>query len=202
MSKARDELHRWVEDFVRYCPGEVGFSLRLRYLRSRLRSMGGNIRIGTGIRVTGYENISIGGDLNFMHDLGLYAYDGSIEIGNNISINANVMISASENNGVIIMGDNVLIGPNVVLRASDHVYTRTDIPVRAQGHSGGTIIIEHDVWIASNCVVLRDVTIGAYSIIAAGSVVTRDVEPYSIMAGVPAKFIKIRSPIGAEQVSV
>jgi galactoside O-acetyltransferase len=61
-----------------------------------------------------------------------------------------------------------------------------------QGHDGGKIIIEDGVWIGSNAVVLPNTRIGKASIIAAGAVVTKDVEPYSIVAGVPAKKIKDR----------
>jgi galactoside O-acetyltransferase len=197
MRRLRSELQCWVEDFVRHCPGEVGYSLRARLLTSRLRSAGNNLRVGTGVRVTGYENISIGHNLNLMHNSALYAYDGRIEIGDNVAINSNVIVGASEDNGAIILRDNVIIGPNVVLRASDHVYTRTDTPIRYQGHSGGTILVEEGVWIASNCVILRDITIGAHAVAAAGAVVTKDVEPYAVVAGVPAQVIKRREPTGS-----
>ena len=75
----------------------------------------------------------------------------------------------------------MIIGPNVLLRASDHIHERTDIPIKDQGHSGGVLIVGDDVWI------------GAHSIIAAGSVLTSNVEPYSVFAGVPAKLIRKRN---------
>ena len=80
----------------------------------------------------------------------------------------------------------------MVLRASDHIYDRVDVPIYKQGHTGGYIIIENDVWIGANVVITKDVKVGAHSIIGAGSVVTSDVEPYSVFAGVPAKLIKKR----------
>ena len=58
--------------------------------------------------------------------------------------------------------------------------------------SKGNIIVEDDVWIGSNCVILSGVKIGKGSIVGAGSVVTKDVEPYSIVGGSPAKLIKYR----------
>jgi galactoside O-acetyltransferase len=61
------------------------------------------------------------------------------------------------NGGKIITGDHVILGPNVVLRASDYVYDRIDVPIRDQGHTGGEIIIENDVWICANVVVTKDV---------------------------------------------
>ena len=56
----------------------------------------------------------------------------------------------------------------------------------------GEIIIEDNVWISSNCVILPNCTIGEGSIIAAGAVVTKDIEPFSIVGGIPAKRIGIR----------
>jgi galactoside O-acetyltransferase len=109
-----------------------------------------------------------------------YAHDGSIELGSDVSINSNTQIGAADG-GKIIIGDHVIIGPNVVLRASDHAHNRVDVPINVQGHTGGEIIIENDVWIC------------AHSIIAAGSVVTSNVEPYSVFAGVPAKLLRKRN---------
>jgi galactoside O-acetyltransferase len=80
----------------------------------------------------------------------------------------------------------VLIGPNTVIRASNHNYNRVDIPIRDQGHSGGKIVIEDDVWIGSNAVITPDVVIGKGAIVGAGAVVVHDVSPYDIVGGVPA----------------
>lgn len=114
-----------------------------------------------------------------------------MRIGNWVSVNTNVQIGAADS-GEIIIGNDVLIGPNVVIRASNHVYDRVDIPIREQGHSGGKIVIEDDVWIAANAVVLPDVVIGKVAVVAAGAVVTSDVPPYQIVGGVPSKIIANR----------
>ena len=92
----------------------------------------------------------------------------------------------------MVLGDNVMIGPNVVLRASDHVFNDTKIPMREQGHVGGNIILGDDVWVGANVVITRNVSIGAHSIIGAGSVITRDVASYSIVGGVPGKTLRSR----------
>lgn len=94
--------------------------------------------------------------------------------------------------GKIVIGNDCSIAPNCVLRASNHTFTSIEIPIREQGHTYGEIVVEDDVWIASNCVVTANTRIGKGSIIGAGSVVTKNVEPYSIMGGVPAKLIKKR----------
>lgn len=122
----------------------------------------------------------------------VYAHNGGfVRIGNWVSVNTNVQIGAADS-GEIIIGNDVLIGPNVVIRASNHVYDRVDIPIREQGHSGGKIVIEDDVWIAANAVVLPDVVIGKVAVVAAGAVVTSDVPPYQIVGGVPSKIIANR----------
>jgi galactoside O-acetyltransferase len=118
----------------------------------------------------------------------LLACEGSIRIGDRVSVNTNVQINASDG-GVIAIGDDVLIGPNVVLRASDHAFDDIARPVNCQGHSGGRIVIEADVWIGANAFVARDVVIHEHAIVAAGAVVTRDVEAAAIVGGVPAQVI-------------
>ena len=102
------------------------------------------------------------------------------------------MINA-RGSGFIKIGDNVLIGPNSVLRSSDHSFKSLNKLINKQGMDDGKIVIKDDVWIGSNCVILQNCTIGKGSVIAAGAVVTKDIEPYTIVGGVPAKFIKKRS---------
>ena len=92
------------------------------------------------------------------------------------------------------IGNMVMIAGNVAfLNSDDHRY---DIPGKSMWDSGRgqdlTIVVEDDVWIGYGVIVLSPVRIGRGSIIAAGSIVTRDIEPYSIVAGVPAKLIKKR----------
>jgi galactoside O-acetyltransferase len=61
-----------------------------------------------------------------------------------------------------------------------------------QKHSGGQIVIEDDVWIGSNAVILRNVRLGHGCVVAAGAVVTKDVDPFSVVGGVPARKISER----------
>lgn len=115
---------------------------------------------------------------------------GKLLIGNNFTMNSNSQLGASF--GKIVIGNDCAIAPNCVLRASNHNYENPDMPFRSQGHTYGEIIIEDDVWISSNSVITANTKIGRSSIIGAGSVVTKDVEPYSIMGGVPARLIRKR----------
>ena len=117
---------------------------------------------------------------------------GESRIGRNVAINRNSVIGAAEH-GRISIGNDVLISQNVVIRASDHRYSSPDVLIIHQGHSSGVIEIGDDVWIGANSVITKDVHIGSHSIVAAGAVVTKDVPPWAIVGGVPAKVIKYRS---------
>ena len=92
--------------------------------------------------------------------------------------------------GPVIIGDNVIIAQGVVLSGLDHNYKECNISISKQGVSTSLINIEDDVWIGANSVVTKGVKIGKHSIVAACSVVNKDVPPFSIVAGNPAKVIK------------
>lgn len=121
------------------------------------------------------------------------SYGGEIgeglKIGNNSNIGPYSYIGCS---GYIEIGDNVMISPRVSIYAENHVFERTDITLKEQGVQRQFVKIEDDCWIAANSIILAGVTIGKGSVIAAGSVVTKDVPPYSVVAGVPAVVIKQR----------
>lgn len=107
---------------------------------------------------------------------------GYLEIGSNSRING-CHISASEK---IIIGKNVRIGQYVLIMDNDFHQVSDHF---ADGKKGA-IVIEDDVWIAAKATILKGVTIGKGSVVAAGAVVTKDVEPYTLVAGVPAKPIR------------
>lgn len=110
---------------------------------------------------------------------------GSIIIGNNSRIGlSNTII------GPVTIGDDVNIAQNVVISGLNHNYQDPNKSIISQGVSTSQIIIEDDVWIGANTVVLAGVTIGKHSVIAANSVVNKDIPPYSVVAGNPVKIIK------------
>ncbi|MBN1882006.1 MAG: acyltransferase [Deltaproteobacteria bacterium] len=185
------ELKHAAKFALAFFPGGTGERLRSAYIKRKSRTCGGGIRIGIGVEITGIENIEFGENVSIMKYSSLYAHDGEIILGSNISINANVTIGAADG-GKIVLGDDVIIGQNTVLRASDHEHRSIDVPIKMQGHAGGTITVSEGVWISANCVVTRDVDIGKHSIIAAGAVVTKDVVPYALYGGVPARKITMR----------
>jgi acetyltransferase-like isoleucine patch superfamily enzyme len=94
--------------------------------------------------------------------------------------------------GKITIGNHVMMGPRVSIYAENHVFEHPTILMKDQGVEIKEVIIEDDCWIASNSIILAGVTIGKGSVVAAGSVVTENVAPYSVVAGVPAKWIKSR----------
>ena len=92
--------------------------------------------------------------------------------------------------GPVSIGNNVIIAQGVVLSGLDHNYKECNITISKQGVSTSLINIEDDVWIGANAVITKGVTNGKHSIIAACSLVNKDVPPFSIVAGNPAKVIK------------
>jgi galactoside O-acetyltransferase len=166
--------------------------MRLLYglmLKPSLARCGKRFAPAFPLTISGGRNIVIGDDFRSLGYDYLYGHDGVLTIGNNLSLNSNVQIAAS--GGQIHIGNDVSIGPNVVLRAADHGLSRATA-INRQAHIGGIITIEDDVWIGANAVILKDVTLRQGSVVAAGAVVVKDTEPYSIVGGVPARKISDR----------
>lgn len=118
----------------------------------------------------------------------------NIFLGNNVTIGVNSTFLASD--AKIIIKNNVLFGPHVFLITGNH---RIDVlgeyicnVTEKLPENDADIVIEDDVWIGAGAIVLKGVTIGEGSVIGAGSVVTKDVPPYAVVAGNPAKVIKYR----------
>jgi len=123
-----------------------------------------------------------------------FGYGTSIEIGSNSSIGPRAVILGMGWGGALTIGDNVMMGPDVVICASEHVHSNLDIPMCQQGSFTSKVVIEDDVWIGLRSIILQGVSIGKGTIVGAGAVVTKDIPPYSIVGGVPAKVIKSRIP--------
>jgi acetyltransferase-like isoleucine patch superfamily enzyme len=110
-------------------------------------------------------------------------------IGNNVGIAQNCFIQVR---GKLNIGDNVIIGPGVSIFTENHNFSNLSKYINEQGETRVGVTIQQGVWIAGGSIILDGVTIGANSIIAAGSVVNKDVAPNSIVGGIPAKIIKFR----------
>lgn len=95
--------------------------------------------------------------------------------------------------GNVVIGSHVMMGPQVYIYTQNHCFERTDIPMDQQGFSPERgVIIGDDVWIGSRVTILPGVTIGEGSVIGASAVVTKDVPPYAVVAGNPARVVKMR----------
>lgn len=139
------------------------------------------------------SNMSIGADCIVSPGAIL---QGNIHMGDNCSVQAySVLTGYGENadsEGSITIGNNVRIAPHVMMIAANHVFDDVTKPITTQGLVRKSIVVEDDVWIAGRANIMAGVRIGTGSVVAAGAVVTKDVPPYSVVAGVPAKVIKMR----------
>jgi maltose O-acetyltransferase len=115
-----------------------------------------------------------------------------IEIGANSGIGIRAHIGGIDGRGELIIGQNVMMAPEVVILTLEHKHDRVDAPMLGQGVDISRVTIEDDVWIGMRAMILPGVRIGKGSIVGAGAVVTRDVPPYSIVGGVPAKIVSTR----------
>lgn len=136
---------------------------------------GGSIRLGASCRIQDYAL--------------LWTYGGDINIGDHVSINPFCVLYG---HGGLSIGEGVRIAAHVVIIPANHLFADTERFIYRQGISRLGIRIEDDVWIGAGARILDGVTVGKGAIVAAGAVVTRDVPPYAIVGGVPAKVIKYR----------
>lgn len=92
--------------------------------------------------------------------------------------------------GPVKIGNDVMLAQNIVISGLNHNYENINQPISIQGVSKSQIVVEDETWIGANSVIVAGVTIGKHCVIAGGSVVTKSVPPYSIVAGNPAKILK------------
>ena len=97
--------------------------------------------------------------------------------------------------GLATIGRDVMMADDVMIISGNHHFDRTDIPMLQQGGEDQRVTIEDDVWIGARVIILPGRRIGKGSVLGAGSVITRDVEPYSVVGGNPAQLIRRRSPV-------
>jgi len=153
--------------FVKYIPAPIGNILRYIVVKPFIKKIG-SCRIAEGVT--------------------LY-YPYRISIGNGVRLNEYSFLSGF---GGIELKDGVGIGNGVKLFTSEHCLKYYDVPITESDLIPGKIVIEENAAVATNSIVLKNVTIGKNAFIGAGSVVTDDVPPNAISAGSPAKVIKYR----------
>ena len=172
--------------------GWLGIALRRWRDWWRLARSGAGAVFGRRLLIIGGQNVRVGAGFGGRRHCTLAAcHDGTIDIGDRGAFNANVDVNACSG-GRILIGSDVLVGPNVVMRSTDDAFDEPERLIREQGHLGKTIVIEDNVWLGSNVTLVGGVRIGRGSVVAAGAVVTKDVEPMSLVGGVPARLIRRR----------
>lgn len=155
--------------------------------------IGDHILIDRGARISCNEHhgrIVIGNHVRIGQGVELYCYGKNyFEIGDGTHINSYTRLSGS---GVIKIGKDCLIAPHVGIYSSNHKYSDPTIPIKNQGSTAKGIVIGDDCWLGAGVTVLDGVRIGTGSVIGAGAVVTKNIPPYSIAVGVPAKVVAQR----------
>jgi acetyltransferase-like isoleucine patch superfamily enzyme len=176
-----------------------GAKIKSRLLLPKFKQIGENFQVDYPFNIVGAENIQIGTNFVARKNLKLRAFVSfheqrftpTIEIGNNVSIETDCHIGCIDK---ISIGNGVLIASGVYISDHSHGslnYDDVEIPpLKRVLSSKGPVIIDNNVWIGERAVILAGITIGQCSIIGANAVVTKDIPPYSIVAGVPAKILK------------
>lgn len=192
-----------------------GRSLTYPYL-NRLYGTGPNARIGWGVDVAGPQRIKLGQNfqmqgpgrlhatsckldqrrhsLVFGDNANIYPYCSFVTAGGYINIGADFIIQSFvllDGIGGIEIGNQVMLGTHAQVYSSNHEMRREQ-PIRFQSLELRRTVIGNDVWVGGNAVILGGITIGDGAVIGAGAIVTKDVQPYAIMGGNPARLIRYR----------
>ncbi len=177
--------------------GIIFMGRRCKISCARKIRVGKSLTIGDNVAINALSKsgISLGNNVSILRNTiiectGVISEIGEgLEVGNNVGIAQNCFIQVR---GKISIGDHVIFGPGVSVFSENHNFSDLQKPIMAQGCHRKGVIIEDDVWVGTRATILDGVTIGKGAIIAAGSVVNKNVAPYTIVGGVPAKFIKAR----------
>ena len=146
--------------------------LRGWYYSGLLARAGSNLRVAEHVLINSPCNVSVGDNCYVGTGVQLYPWNAPITIGSN-----------------------VLVAAGVRMITRKHGFASLSHPMAKQGYTNAPIVVEDDVWIGFGAVILPGVTIGRGSIVGSNAVVTRDVEPYTIVGGVPARVIRPRTHI-------
>lgn len=174
-----------------------------KYICRQLKMLGKNTLIGKDLELRGAKYIKIGNNTDIGDRVSITAWDSYVSngsqtlfkpqiiIGDNCSIGRDNHITAISS---IIIGNGCLTGRWVTITDNSHgTFSESElkiIPKQRKLHSKGNVVIGENVWIGEKATILPGVSIGTGAIIAANAVITKDIPPYSIAAGCPAKVIR------------
>jgi acetyltransferase-like isoleucine patch superfamily enzyme len=164
-------LHRLIHRLAAWPRLDAVKRLRGWYYSGLLAAAGDDLRVAQGVRINNPAMVSVGDNCYLGDGVQFYPWNERIVIGNN-----------------------VLIAAGVRMITRKHGFADLDRPMSDQGYTNAPIHIEDDVWIGFGAIILPGVTVGRGAIVGAGAVVTRDVTPYTIVGGVPARLIRRRQP--------
>ena len=180
-----------VEHYSRFAngDGELDALMRRVIWRAVARKFGNGVRIGPGVGFKHLETFEIGDGVF----IGAQAYvqgrfDGITKIGNQVWIGPQAYFDARQ----LIIGDHVGWGPGAKVLGSSHTGLPVDRPIIETDLEIRPVQVEAWADIGTGAVLLPGVTVGKGAVVGAGAVVTRDVAPFSIVAGVPARFLRWR----------
>ncbi|WP_052184307.1 acyltransferase [Psychroserpens sp. Hel_I_66] len=158
---------------------------------SNVLKIGNHFKLGTHARLYVKNNWTFGDNVTIETYCSIFAREsektGMLTIGNNSNIGDYTIMDIVDN---IQIGNDVAIGPNCTIYTHDHIYTDKSKPAWKGGLISKPIIIEDGAWIGSNVTILPGVIIGKRAVVAAGSVVTKSLDPECVYGGIPAKLIK------------
>lgn len=157
----------------------------------------GKMKIGDNTIISAYsilkadgKQLKIGNNCKIEEHVVIKLWKGSIEIGDRVFINSFCVLNG---HGGLVIGNDVLIANHVSIVPANHPIDDVSQPINKQGVVALGITIENDVWIAAGARILDGIRVGKGAVVAAGAVVTKNVPPYAIVAGVPARIIKYRN---------
>lgn len=166
-------------------------SLKSEIKDKKFIELGSNVFVDKNSFISGSsKGLLIGNGSRIYRNSIIKCQGGRIEIGDNCTVQSFCFLGGFGN---IKIGNGVRIAPGAKMYSYEHSYNDISIPIYKQEVTPKEILVEDDVWVGSNAIITGGVTIGKGSIIGAGAVVTKSVEPFSIMGGVPAKLIKKRA---------
>ena len=152
----------------------------------------GFVFLGRRVEVTarpGYGRLILGRWVHLGDGTSLRCHEGTLEIGDKVVFGRNNVVNAYLD---VSIGATSIVADMVYVTDFDHVFADADTPIKDQGIVKAPVRIGADVWLGTKVSVVRGTRIGDGSVVAANAVVTRDLPPYSIAAGVPARVIRSR----------
>jgi maltose O-acetyltransferase len=169
--------------------GDVGAVLRAKYYFRSARQLGKRVRLWGHPSVYNDGDLRIGDRARLVSTVATLELavgpDATLDIGSGAFINYGCSIGATL---LVRIGPNTSIGTHVIMMDND--FHRVEPERRQDIPDSRPIVLEENVWLGARVIVLRGVTIGAHSVVAAGSVVTRDVPARTLVSGVPAKVVR------------